>query len=448
MPTIKPSKLRKHWLGAEDGSVLVITAFGATMLMGCMALSVDAGRILLAQRQMQAFADAAAMAGALEINTCGTTTNCAAMQNAAQAAAQEVGASSVTIVTQCGSTSGDTGLVVQLNNGPCALGTSDPNHGSANYVEAVVGEQVPTIFGNVLGQSTFNVQARSEAGGPGTPSACIYALDKSASNAVTFNGGTLSAINCGIQIDSSASSAMVIDSGATVSVKSINIVGSGYTKNGGSLNVTPQVNQAYQSDPLASLPTPASTPCGTSTSSPYTGAANNISVGSAVTLKPGVYCGGVNFNSGTYTVTLSGPGNFIFTGSVNVGSGVTINGSSGVLLYFKSGTLQLNSNSTADLVAQTTGTYAGVLYFQDRSNSSGLDLDSGTSSVIQGFIYAPDAAVTLNSDSSVSAYNGVVADTVIINSGANFTMGANYSSLPNGSPIKSSSGVSNLAMVE
>ena len=163
MPS-KLTELRRRYLGAEDGNVLVMATFGATMLMGCMALSVDAGRLLLAQHQMQAFADAAAMAGALEINTCGSTTNCTAMQNAATSAVKDVGATSVTIVPQCGSTSGKTGLVVQLNNGPCAL-SSDPNYGSAGYVEAVVGEQVNTVFGTLLGriQSTLRPGRRQAA---------------------------------------------------------------------------------------------------------------------------------------------------------------------------------------------------------------------------------------------------------------------------------------------
>ena len=133
---------------------------------------------------------------------------------------------------------------------------------------------------------------------------------------------------------------------------------------------------------------------------------------------------------------------------VNVNSGVTLNGTGGVMLYFKSGTLQLNSSSIANLTAPTSGTYAGILYFQDRSNSAGVDFDSATSSQINGFIYAPDAAITLNSDSTINQYNGAIGDTIIINSGANWTMSANYSTLSGGSPVKSSSGVSSVAMVE
>lgn len=449
MPANRLSELGRRYFGAEDGNILVMSAFGATLLMGAMALSVDAGRLMLAQHQMQAFADAAAMAGALEINTCGSTTNCTAMQTAVTDAVKDVGATTVNIVTQCGSTTGKTGLVVQLNNGPCA-NSSDPNYGSSTYVEAVVGQNISTVFGTLLHQNSFYVEARAEAGGPGQPSACIYVLDPNTSSAVTFNGGTVTATNCGMQVDSTQNPAVMIDSGVTISLKDVDMVTTsspGYTNNGGTINVTPQNKQPSISDPLASLAVPSTTPCGTSTSSPYSGSANNISVGSAVTLNPGVYCGGINFNSGTYTVTMN-PGTYVFTAAVNVNGSVTLKGTGGVTMYFSSGTLQLNSSAIADLVAPTTGTYAGILYFQSRTNSSGVDLDSATSSVFQGVIYAPDAKLTMNSNSTTAAYTMLVVDDLIFDSGSNFTMNANYSSLPGGAPIKGAGGVSSVAMVE
>ena len=48
-----------------------MATFGATMLMGCMALCSRAGSCWRSTK-----CSAAAMAGALEINTCGSTTNC------------------------------------------------------------------------------------------------------------------------------------------------------------------------------------------------------------------------------------------------------------------------------------------------------------------------------------------------------------------------------------
>lgn len=420
-------------LRGEDGNVLVLTAFGLTFLLGFLALASDTGRILFTQRQIQGMADAAAIAGAAEISTCGATSNCTAMQTAAKSALTENGATGVTVVTQCG-TSANSGIILTVNNGPCTMGTTDPNHGNTNYVEAMVSYPVNTFFAALVNHGSFTVQARSEAGGA-QASYCIYVLNPTASSAVTFNGSSnLVSPTCGIMVDSSSSSAVMFDSGSNISTSSINIVG-GYTNNGGT-HPTPNTGVASVADPLASLATPTVGSCGTSNSSPYTGAASNVSLGSTATLNPGVYCGGMNFNGGTYTVTMN-PGTYIFTGAVNVDSGVTLKGTGGVTLYFSSGSLQLNSGSIANLVAPTTGTYAGILYFQSRTNSTSLILDSGTTSVLQGVIYAADAQLTVNSDSSSTAYTQIVVNTLMMDSSDTFNVGTNYSSLANGSPIKS-----------
>jgi uncharacterized membrane protein len=51
----------------EGGSILVLAALGMTVLFGLAAVAIDVGNWYYTQRQLQSFADAAAMAGALEI---------------------------------------------------------------------------------------------------------------------------------------------------------------------------------------------------------------------------------------------------------------------------------------------------------------------------------------------------------------------------------------------
>ncbi|MGH7174791.1 MAG: pilus assembly protein TadG-related protein, partial [Minisyncoccia bacterium] len=256
----------------EDGNVLVLAAFGLTFLLGCLGLAVDAGRIMYTQRQVQNLADAAAIAAANELSTCGSTSNCTAMQNAAKSALQENGVAtgSITLVTQCGSSSA-TGVILTLNNGPCFMGTTDPNHGNTGYTEAVVKSKVGTIFAGMLHSGGFTVTARAEAGGSQGASNCIYVLNPSTGQAVTFNSNaTLTSSNCGMIVDSTSSSAVMINSGSHVTLSSLSIVG-GDTNNGGTISVTPQTGAKSVSDPLASLAAPTVGSCGTSTSSPYSG---------------------------------------------------------------------------------------------------------------------------------------------------------------------------------
>ena len=433
MPS-KLTELLRCYLGAEDGNVLVISALGATMLMSCLALSVDAGRLLLAQHQMQAFADAAAMAGALEISTCGTTSNCTAMQDAATSAVKDVGATSVTIVPQCGTTSTTTGLIVQLNNGPCAL-SSDPNYGSTNYVEAVVGENVSTVFGKLLGKNSLNVEARAEAGGS-SPQFCDYVLSPSATNALLLNGSDSLTASCGIMVDSNASQA-VLENGSnnTISSTAFDVVGN-YKQNGtgNKISPTPTIGATSVSDPLAGLATPTVGSCGSGSGSTWNGSASQAIVMSNATMNQGVYCGGIIINGSNFTVTFN-PGTYIVKG------GFTINGSNdsvtgtGVTFYFTTSSLTLNGVEHVAFSAPTSGTYEGILYFQSRTDSSQVTINGDSTSSWQGVIYAADANLTINGGNTAQYTNFVV--NTLTDNGNNFSQGANYSSLADGAPIKS-----------
>ena len=70
MPSIRTLLRRNNENGRrnnENGQVFVLLAVTLTVLFGCGALVIDVGRAYLAKRQLQASADAAATAGALEL---------------------------------------------------------------------------------------------------------------------------------------------------------------------------------------------------------------------------------------------------------------------------------------------------------------------------------------------------------------------------------------------
>jgi len=136
-------------------------------------------------------------------------------------------------------------------------------------------------------------------------------------------------------------------------------------------------------------------------------------VGGTTTLQPGYYSSGLNFNGSGYTVTLS-PGIYYFGGGVNVG-GVTINGT-GVTIYMASGQFNMNSASTINLTAPSTGPTAGLVIWQPASNTSQMNLDSGSSSNWKGGVYLPGAQLTLNGSSNAAGYGMIVANSVMMNS--------------------------------
>jgi Flp pilus assembly protein TadG len=420
-------------LRGEDGNILVLAACGMTFLCGLMALGLDAGHVMFMQRQLQTMADAAALAGALEIGTCGGTANCTAMQTAAKSALTENGVSGVTLVTQCGG-SGGSGIVLMVNNGPCYAGASDPYSGNTDYVEAVMSQPVKTMFGAVIGKPSITVMARGEAGGT-KPKYCIYVLSPSATDAEIFNGNGSLTANCGIIDDSNAGEAANFNGHVTVTTTATDIVGG--DRNNGNTSLSPLPNTGVDSvpDPLSSLATPTIGACGTSTSSPYTGG-NGVVINSNVTatLNPGVYCNGLTIN-GNATATFAA-GTYIIKGNMIVNGNDTISGS-GVTFYLTSGgSLTMNGNSHAALSAPTSGAYEGILYFQDRTDSSTVILNGDSTSSWQGVIYAPDANLTLNGGANVAAYSFLLSQTLTDNGNVNFTVNNDYTSLSHGSPIK------------
>ena len=395
-------------LSDESGDMLVLAAISLSVLMGAMSLAVDAGYVHYRQVQLQTAADAAAIAAGLELGKC-SNADCSTMNTAAAQALIEDGITSTTITPSSGCTiSTSSSLAMIINVGPCVQGTSDPNNGNTHMAEVVLTEPQSTFFGSIFGVRTLNLQARAEAGDSyintaNTGGNCVYtqSLEYNSSD-VTF---TLN--NCGLYDNGN----LQTDNGDSVKATSFLYYGTWSPNNCnsscswtlGDSETQPTHTTTEQSDPLASL-TPPTQPA---TSSTNTGTPNN-----GVTLQPGYYPNGFNLNSNV-SVTLAA-GLYYMGGSINVNSGATLTGT-GVELYFENGTLQLNSGSTAQLTAptttsSTTGVTAGMLDWQASNNSSGMAIDSGSSSYFQGVIYLPDAQLTLNSGSGVT-----------INSGASYT---------------------------
>lgn len=416
----------------EDGQILVVVLLCMGVMLGFMALAIDVGQLLYTKRQLQTAADAAALAGALEISQCGTTSNCVAMQTAAKAAFTENNLPTPTFLTQCSGSVGS-GLTLELNNGPCALGSADPNAGSTSYVEAVVSKKESTIFAGIFGTRSVTLSARSEAG-MGAPTFCVDVLDPTASQALLVNGNGNMTAQCGVMVDSSSSTALLVNGSATLTAKAIDVHGGDLINGNPTVSPKPVTHAPAMADPLAGLPTPTLGSCGSSTTSPYYGAKNQVTVNAKdnAVFYPGRYCGGIQIN-GKATGTFE-PGTYIIDGSMIVNGNDTISGN-GVTFYFTTGTLTMNGSSSANLVAPTTGTYAGILLFQSRTDSNTLIVNGDSTSVWQGAIYVPDGQLTLNGGSNLAAYTILDVKTLIVNGNNQFTVGDDYSSLPGGAPI-------------
>jgi len=453
----------------ERGSILVTTSLCMLMFIAILGLAIDFGHFLFVKRNLQAAADAAALAAALEARTCDGVVVCSAMQSAAQGALQENGLSAETVLTNC-ATGIESGVTLRLNNPPCAI-SSDPNKGKGTYAEAVLSEPVQTYFASLVGLRTVTVQARAEAAhGLGGP--CIYALNPTGP-ALTILAGVIVKSRCPIVDESKSAGALTCIVGAFLYAPRISVSGGSE----GLLCLAASKPQTYQAtptpaDPLAYLPAPsnAGAACGTSTSSPYYGSSSavNITLGGNVTFNPGVYCGGISItaalastikvNSGTY-ILKDGPGLLgITSGGLNItlnlltsisGAGVTFYnaGSHGSLMAVEpiTGSSYL-SLSNVSLSAPTSGTYSGILFFQAHGiTSNGVFVANLINdSKLEGAIYLPDGDVSYGVSALSSAYNILVAKDIHLNVAVGSVFGDDYSSLEEGSPLNGN----NVALVQ
>ena len=396
--------------GNERGSITLLTALCLPMLLGALAIAIDIGYLYITQRQLQTLADAAAMAGALEASSC-STANCGVIQTAATSAFTEDGRPAPTVFLQCATASG-TGVLLTINNGPCALGASDPNHLDANYVEAVVTEQVPTYFAGFRGFHTVQISARAEAGKSSPPGPCLNILGTSGQT-VTLNSGASitdgTGSTCAFNVNSSGTPAVMEDSGATVDVGSYTVHGT-VTDNGGSYTPAPTTGTATKPDPIAAEITAGTI---TTPTQPAVSSTCCNPVSGATTLQPGYYSSGLNFNGSGYAVTLAS-GVYYFGGSMVVG-GVNLTGSN-VTIYFANGSLTMNSASTMTLSAPSTGSTAGMLIWQAPADSSPMILDSSSSSSWGGAVYVPGAQLTLNGGSTAVGYGMIESQSLMMNS--------------------------------
>ena len=382
---------------SESGQTLVLVAVGLMMMLMMAGLGVDVGWLHYQKQQMQKAADSAALAAA-EAYINGSNWQQAGWNDA----------------TVNGYHNTKNGVTVTVNHPPQTVG--DPFQGNANYVEAIITQARPTFFMNVAGWHSANVRARSVATIAASASGCIVALDPTGKDGLVLNGNVTVSATCGVYVDSSDQKALEFNGGGTggLTASTIGVVGN-YTGNG-SFTPTPTVglNPPY-ADPLANLPAPT------------------FNVSSCVTPLPTQ----TNFTAGCYKggITLSGNTAYTFSGLVILyggglkatGTGTTITGT-GVTIYNTGtqngpnayGSISINGGLSVSLSAPTSGTYAGILFFQDRNYTSTKNNDAssfggGASETLTGALYFPGTDLTYagNPNSVVSSL--IVAYQIAIN---------------------------------
>ena len=390
--------------GGERGVIIVVVALSMVVLLGFLALALDVGVFYQSRRLMQTAADAGAIAGADELFR-GQPASVAV--SSAQAA-----------TAQNGITNGLNAAVVTVTcpyaGGPCAA--------NSQCVQVTISQPSSTLFGNIFGYTSVSITASAAAGYGFAPSPyCIDALDLSGQDTLLAQSSTINLTKCGIMVNSTGSQALT-DQSSKISVTPAPPFGVAVTGGdliqSGSVTPAPTTGVPPAPNPLADLPAP-----------PYSTACqynNTVIQSKTTTLNPGVYCGGVTIQSSTVTlnpgtyvggitlqsspVTLN-PGIYVIKGGSLTAQSSPVSGS-GVMFYITGNEALTFQSTGGTLSAPTSGTYNGILFFQDPNDTSQATIQS-SSTDLNGVLYFPSATLTVQSS---TINGGIVANKILFQS--------------------------------
>jgi hypothetical protein len=405
--------------GGESGQtlVLVVAVLGIFMI-AALDLGLDGAQLYAHQQMAQAAADAAAQAAIMSIVRGTNSTSTHPFSTAAPFTCT-VPPASLDLRTPCVyaqyngfGTSTDT-VVVSF---PATVSGVTLSSAATPAVAVSVQRALTAGLIRFVGIYTYSVTADATAGIlASVPTNCLYVLDRSAADAFTASNGASVTMNCGIAINDNNADAATISGGATVSATAISIAGNYVVNNGGTVSPAPTTGTQTVVDPFASVAGPTAGACGYTNYSPGYG---------NWTLSPGTYCGGITINNGA--TALFKAGTYIINGGgITFGGGATITGI-GVMFYLTGTNATYDSVTIANgvnvtLSAEPSGTYMGLLFFQDRSitSSQNASFAGGASTELTGTLYFPTTDVAFSNGASTSGDMAIVADQVSFTGGAN-----------------------------
>lgn len=356
-----------QFLKRKDGNIAISAAlcFGVLSLsVGCALDFMNASAVKL---RMQDTADAAALAAARGTDVTSETAEADA-RKFIQANLDETLASNIQVAVTA------------------------ENLSDGSTVSVKLGGEAPTSFLRIANIESISVSAFAVAKKTKNPM-CIYALDPKSTGTFKVSGsGTVSAPNCGIQVNSDASKALIVNGGGALEAKTIRVSGRFDTK--GHYSPTPLTEQEVLADPLATLPDPEM-PAGCNYN-------NHTFSAPAILPANRVYCGTMTFMAG---VTLQPGIHFFKDAEVKIASGARLLGA-GVMLYFgpDSSLDQAVGHGGITITPMVSGLYKGISIFASRE-SSGHPLFRflGNESLsLSGTIYIPKASLEMTGSSDLS----------------------------------------------
>ena len=342
----------------QRGNAIVICAAALPLLIGASAIGVDTIQVSLARRQLQRTADSAALAGAYAL---------AQQRSVAAAVNHDLSLNNELVLN----------AAPGIENAPA----SGPHAGDNRAVRIALATERSVPFIHFFTGAPMTVRVEATAALVYTGAYCAIALEDQAVTGIRMGGNTTVDLGCGMITNSRSGQAAYAFGNAYVNASPMAAVGGIPQTNNYDPDTVFLPYSLAQEDPYRDLPDPAVP----------NNCAGPISVqpNEAETITPsdnGIYCfrgmnvkGTLNLAPGIYYID---GGSLSFGAQSNVtGTGVTFILTSSNALNSPSqiADLDINGGATLDLRAPSSGTYAGVLFYQDRRAPFGTSRINGNS---------------------------------------------------------------------
>jgi Flp pilus assembly protein TadG len=294
----------------------------------------------------------------------------------------------------------------------------------------------PTLL-STLAADYVGIEVTATANAAEGGDACVLGLDKTKSGTVTSAGSNVIAMpDCLIAANSTSDSAIKLQGSTTVNVQSLHTAGN-YSVVGGAAHLTfadtPTVHGSELKDPFENTAIPSLGTCDSTSTSWNNGNSANRTVDPG---NDGImhFCqglsisgGNINFKPGTYVIDR---GDLTINGNSKVSCGLCSPGGQGVVFIFTAttganvGKLSIAGTSNIKLNAPSSGTYKGLLFYQDAkattTQSSSVRGDSASN--MTGAFYFPSTPVDFGGNSGgLSECVEVVANTITFIGNSNLT---------------------------
>lgn len=366
---------------AKKGSVVVVFAVAAPVVVGFSALGAEVMYWQYTHRLLQSAADAAAFSGAAQL------------AQGKESSVATTAASNAAYATGLNAARADAPVI----NTPPSSGAYT---GDTRAVEVTLTDNLPRLFTSIFfDTNVVHIRARSVSRTAGARPACVLALNKSANQAVSFAGSsTVQLQGCDIASNSIAPDAIDFQGATQVTTECASAVG-GVDGASGNLTLT-DCAAAYEGarpfpDPYADLPVPTPDTCDQTLKDDL-----NVSPSVSRTVYPGTvttYCAG-SPNVDIKGIITFDPGMYIFDGvNVKINSQAILDGD-GVTLFLTGGsTLTIDGGATIDFTAPSDDLdpYQGVVIFADPADSNNTHvLNGGSNTSFTGALYFPTSDVS------------------------------------------------------